>query len=124
MPAGRPFKKIDEDLLKKLAHIHCTMDEMASILGCSVDTLERNYAGMIKEAKDGGKMSLRRQLFQMALNGNLGAAVWLSKQHLGMSEKIENKNDVQIALKDLTKKEDKELLAEIIELQKIDYKPK
>lgn len=94
MGAGAPRKKIDLDLMDNLAKIHCTMEEMASILGVSKDTLERRYLDRIHEMRDQGKMSLRRKLFTMALEKeNLGAMIWLSKQHLGMSDKIEEKLD-------------------------------
>ena len=34
-------KEIDEELLYKLAQIHCTMREMSDIIGVSQDTLKR-----------------------------------------------------------------------------------
>ena len=36
---GRPKFKIDYETVKKLASIMCTQEEIASFLGCSVDTL-------------------------------------------------------------------------------------
>lgn len=84
-----PKKKVDEELLKKLASIMCTMEEMSDILGVSVDTLERRYADLIKEARSKGKMSLRRWQFQAAEKGNVACLIWLGKQHLGQSEKVE-----------------------------------
>jgi hypothetical protein len=90
---ARPKKQIDEKLLANLSQIHCTLEEMSSILGVSIDTLERRYAALIKENRDKGKMSLRRKLYEMALQkNNLGAIIWLSKQHLGMSEKVINED--------------------------------
>ena len=61
------------------------MKEMAAILGCSVDTLERNYADVIDKAREGGKMTLRRHQFRMAEN-NVAMAIWLGKQYLGQKE--------------------------------------
>ena len=58
---GRPVKEIDEDLLYKLAQIHCTMKEMVDIIGVSEDTLKRRYAGIIDKGKAEGKMRLRRK---------------------------------------------------------------
>ena len=37
--AGRPKKEIDMDLVEKLANIQCTQEEIACVVGCSVDTL-------------------------------------------------------------------------------------
>ena len=47
---GRPKIEINEDQLEKLSSLLCTMEEMASFFGCSVDTLERNFADTIKES--------------------------------------------------------------------------
>lgn len=91
---GRPRKHVDEILLKKLAAIHCNQDEMSSILGVSVDTLQRRFAAQIKAARDEGKMSLRRKMWEMALNGNVSLLIWLSKNELGMSDKVEEKKEV------------------------------
>jgi AraC-like DNA-binding protein len=86
---GRPKIEINEDQLEKLASILCTMEEMASFFGCSVDTLERNFADTIKKGKDKGRMSLRRLQFEKAQTGNTTMLIWLGKQMLGQKDKIE-----------------------------------
>jgi hypothetical protein len=86
---GRPKIEINEDQLEKLASILCTMEEMASFFGCSVDTLERNFADTIKKGKDKGRMSLRRLQFEKAQSGNTTMLIWLGKQMLGQKDKIE-----------------------------------
>ena len=90
---ARPLLEIDESLVEKLASIHCTMEEIGSVVGCSVDTLERRFADIIKRGKDKGKSSLRRVMWQKAQDGNATMMIWLSKQHLGMSDKIETKEE-------------------------------
>jgi len=92
---ARPRKPVDENLLRKLAAIHCNQDEMASILGVSVDTLQRRFAAQIKASRDEGKMSLRRKMWEMALNGNVSLLIWLSKNELGMSDRVEEKTEVK-----------------------------
>ncbi len=86
---GRPKIEINEDQLEKLSSILCTMEEMASFFGCSVDTLERNFADTIKKGKDKGKMSLRRLQWEKAQTGNTTMLIWLGKQILGQRDKIE-----------------------------------
>jgi len=86
---GRPKIEINEDQLEKLASILCTMEEMASFFGCSVDTLERNFADTIKKGKDKGRMSLRRLQFEKAQSGNTTMLIWLGKQMLGQKDKLE-----------------------------------
>lgn len=83
---GRPPLNLDKEQIKRLAHINCTMLEIASVMKCSVRTLERGYADIIKEAKENGKSSLRRELWKSAEKGNVTMQIWLSKQLLGMRE--------------------------------------
>lgn len=83
---GRPKLDLDEALIEKLASIHCTMEEIASICNCSVDTLERRYAELIKVAKDKGKSSLRRYQWEGAQKGNSAMLIWLGKQLLGQKD--------------------------------------
>ena len=87
---GRPLKQIDVEQLKKLANIHCTMKEIASFFECSVDTLENRFSDVIHQARDHGKMSLRRKQFEVALQtGSVPMLIWLGKQHLDQRDKME-----------------------------------
>lgn len=83
---GRPRIVIDEELLEKLATIHCTMREMVDIIGVSQDTLKRNYAHIIDKGKSTGKMRLRRKQMEVALEGNPTMLIWLGKCMLGQTE--------------------------------------
>jgi ABC-type glutathione transport system ATPase component len=109
---ARPVKKIDEELLANLSQIHCSIEEMAAILKVSRDTLERRYAALIEENRAKGKSSLRRRLWGLVQKDNLGAIIWLSKQHLGMSDKTESKVDANVTATapQLTMEEIKSLL--------------
>lgn len=51
MPGGRPKFQIDYNTAEKLAGIMCTQEEIASFLGCSVDTLQRDekFCGIYKK---------------------------------------------------------------------------
>lgn len=87
---GRPPLELDVELIQKLAEIHCTYDEIAAIMGCCRDTLHRKYSDVIKKGQTIGKRSLRRAMFDKALNGkNTTMMIWLSKQYLGMTDKVE-----------------------------------
>lgn len=96
---GRPLKFIDWPLAEKLAKIQCTAREIASVLDINQDTLadrckkdhSLTFTEWFKKHSDGGKASLRRSLWNMATGERPSAAVaiWLSKNYLGMSEKIE-----------------------------------
>lgn len=86
---ARPKIKVDTEMLKRLASILCTMEEMATIVGCSVDTLENRFSDVIKEGRASGKMSLRRWQWEACKKGNSALLIWMGKQHLGQRDKQE-----------------------------------
>lgn len=90
---ARPKKQIDGEMVKKLASIFCTQDQIATIMGCSVDTLARRFADVIKEGREHGKYSLLKKQFELAVAGNVTLLIWLGKQHLGQSDKQETINE-------------------------------
>ena len=105
---GRPPKEIDEDTVKKLASIMCTMEEIAYVVGCSVDTLENRFSEIIKEGKAKGRTSLRRHQFLAAEKGNTAMLIWLGKQFLGQSEKqqiVQYTSEAPFEIDELDKKE-------------------
>lgn len=93
---ARPKIKIDEDQVKKLGMIMCTNKEVAAFFGVSEDTIERRFAGLLKEAREIGKTSLRRFQYLAAEKGNPALLIWLGKQHLGQSDRFEHKQDIII----------------------------
>jgi len=88
-----PFKKVDKDLVEKLAQIHCTNEEIALICGVSADTIERRCAGIIKRGRANGRASLRRMQYKKALEGNPAMLIWLGKQILGQRDMPEINNE-------------------------------
>ena len=105
--AGRPKFKIDYDTVRKLANIMCTQQEIASVLGCSTDTLQRDkqFCDIYKEGKETGKMSLRRIQWKLA-EKSYAMAIWLGKQYLGQRDNIDVNNNNELSKLD-------ELLTEV-----------
>jgi hypothetical protein len=85
---GRKRLELDERQIHALAEIQCTMIEIASVMGCSVDTLERRFADVIKNGRESGKSSLRRMQFKKAMEGNPTMLIWLGKHYLGQKEEV------------------------------------
>ncbi|MEN8171410.1 MAG: hypothetical protein ABFS03_00870 [Chloroflexota bacterium] len=109
MAGGRPKFKIDYDQVEKLANLQCTQEEIASYLGCSVDTLQRDaeFCGIYKRGMDKGRMSLRRKQWKAAEDGDRTMLVWLGKQYLRQSDKQDiNKN---VTIYDASELSDSEL---------------
>jgi len=91
MPVGRPKFKIDYKQVEQLTSIHCTQEEIAAALGCSVDTLQRDeeFCGIYKAGLENARKSLRRRQWDAADEGNITMLVWLGKQYLKQSDKSE-----------------------------------
>ena len=93
MPAGRPKKEIDYSAVEKLANIQCTQDEIASFLGISTRTLQRDeqFMELFNKGRENGKMSLRRIQWKHA-EKSASMAIFLGKQYLGQKDNVEVSN--------------------------------
>ena len=99
---GRPPKPIDYTKLDAMCAIHCTGEECASILGVSYEHLNNQlkkdgnfgFLEYFKEKGANGKMSLRRKQYDQAMSGNSTMLIWLGKQWLGQTDKVEEKSEV------------------------------
>ena len=95
---ARPLKIIDWNLVEKLCALQCTGEEIASALDIDYDTLQRaikrefdsSFADYFKKHSSKGKMSLRRKQYEVAQSGSVPMLIWLGKQYLGQSDKVEN----------------------------------
>ena len=92
---GRPKKELDEEVIARLSQIGCTQEEIGSVVGISARTLQRRYADLVAENKNKGKVSLRKVLWKKALKGDPKLLIWLSKNELGMVDKIHTTSTVE-----------------------------
>ena len=92
---GRPKIKLDYEAIEKMAGMMITQEEIAGYFDCNVRTLQRDkeFCRVYKKGLDKGRMSLRRQQFKSAENGNVTMQIWLGKQYLGQTDKVEAKNE-------------------------------
>lgn len=98
---GRPrieFSESTWDQINKMCAIACTQEEIASVLGCSIDTIEArikekhgvSFPEYFKRYVGQGKTSLRRKQYEIAMKGNVSMCIWLGKQWLGQTDKNED----------------------------------
>ena len=94
---GRPKKELDEEVIARLSQIGCTQEEIGSVVGISARTLQRRYADLIQDNKNIGRSSLRKKLWSKAMRGqgNDKLLIWLSKNELGMVDKIHTTSTVE-----------------------------
>lgn len=87
---ARPKLQIDETQVENLAAIGCTVSEIAVFMGCSKRTLETRFCALIEKGRERMKISLKRVQYQKAVNdGNVTMLIWLGKQYLGQTDKVE-----------------------------------
>ncbi len=97
---GRPvcvFTAQDWETVEKLCSLMCTAEEIAGFLDVSVDTLYRRvketygqtFADYFTEKKIGAQIALRRAQWQSAMNGNVAMQIFLGKQYLGQSNRMD-----------------------------------
>ena len=101
---GRPRKPIDRTEFEKLCALQCTLEEVCGWFGVQDDTLNKwcreNYEGrtfseVFAEKRVAGKISLRRNMIQLA-SKNATMAIFLAKNWLGMSDNVEVKADTSL----------------------------
>jgi hypothetical protein len=104
---GRRRKAIDPEQVLKLGRLGCTNAEIADILGCSDDTLERRFAGELASARASRKMSLRRaQTYRAVRDRSDTMLIHLGKHELGQNDAQEQSG--------MTREQLDEVLAAII----------
>lgn len=103
MPGGRPKKSIDYKVVKALANVMATMEEISSALEISVRTLQRDeeFCRVYKIGLDNAKLSLRRNQFKMSVR-NPTMAIWLGKQYLGQTDKQDIRMENKVELKEIS----------------------
>jgi hypothetical protein len=92
---ARPKAKIDLVELEKLCAMQCTDEEIAAFFGVSTKTVERRrkvqrFSDVMEQARAKGRVSVRRNLFRLASNGNVAAAIFLAKNLLGYRDVVAN----------------------------------
>ena len=91
----RPKVKINIAELEKLCTMQCTDVEIAAWFGVSTRTIERRRANpkfgeAMEQGRAKGRVSVRRQLFKLASEGNIAAAIFLAKNLLGYKDVVAN----------------------------------
>ena len=92
---ARPKKPVDMDQLRKLAKMQCTLEEIASWFGISISTCSHRFRSEIAQAREGGKISLRRLQWKRARAGSDTMIIHMSQHSLNQHNHV--KADVAIA---------------------------
>ena len=91
---GRPRLRIKRGDIHKLATYGMSDEGIADLLGCSADTLTRNYADPLKKGRGEMRKRLRSAQMRLALvwpaqAGTSTMLIWLGKQVLGQKDQVD-----------------------------------
>lgn len=93
---GRPKQEFDWKVFEACCKLMATKDELSNVLGVSCDVIEfrtkekygKTFSQVLDSLASGTKISLRRTQLLLAKKST-PMAIWLGKQYLGQSEKME-----------------------------------
>jgi hypothetical protein len=87
---ARPRLDIDPRQVEQLAAIGCSGDEIAAVIGCSRDLIYKRFSTVLKEGHEKRNASVRRAQYEVGVkNKNAVMLIFLGKQFLGQSDKVE-----------------------------------
>lgn len=97
--------------LRELAKLFTTRAEAAAVIGVSVATLDRFMVADVdaheawEQGRGEGRVSLRRAQWQAASKGNPAMLIWLGKQVLTQTDRVEQTVQVVKRIEDMTAEE-------------------
>lgn len=87
-------KKLDIDPKKveTLARHGMTNLEIAEVFDCDNSTIGKRFSKILTKGRADRKHSLRRRQWKAAMQGNIPMLIWLGKNELDQSDKLETKH--------------------------------
>lgn len=80
---------IPQDQVEKLGRLGCTNTEIANFFMVSEGTIRHRFTKVLTKCRSERKAKLRQLMWESAGKGNVAMQIWLSKNELGMSEKVD-----------------------------------
>ncbi len=85
---GRPLLNITDEMVRRLAESMLPIEAMATLLGCTYETLYDRFSDTISKAREGRRAALSTTMWEKALiKQDTTMMIWMSKQHLGYRDK-------------------------------------
>jgi hypothetical protein len=82
-------KAITPKQIANLCSLGCTNEEIAGHFGVSADTIERRFKDALEAGRANRNISLRKWQFGKARKGSDTMLIFLGKQYLGQSDKMQ-----------------------------------
>ena len=117
---GRPRFKFDYRVVRELSAIQCTINEMASVIGChrttimTANEIDQNFIEAREAGLADGRLNIRRKQLAAVEQGNTTMLIWMGKQYLGQRDQqtVEHIGD---AFKSMTEAQIDERIARLIQ---------
>ena len=91
---GRPRLDIDAVQVRKLARMGASNVDIADFFGCDEGTIRRRFSENLTKGRAERKLALRAWQWRAAEAGNVAMLIWLGKQELGQSDRVEARHEV------------------------------
>jgi hypothetical protein len=91
-PRG-PYIEIDQNKVYELAFAGNPDTDIARIVGCSVDTLNRRLQETLDLARAERRAELRNLQWKSAMKGDKTMLIWLGKQELDQTDRMTNETN-------------------------------
>ena len=99
---GRPVIELDEHQLKSLMRLTPSLKDTADFFDVSEDkiemTIRAKWGLTFSEFRDKNavqsRLGIKRKMIEKALAGDNTMLIWLSKNMLGMTDKVEQKQEI------------------------------
>lgn len=85
---ARPRKQIDAAVVQRMATHQCSNVEIAAAVGCDESTIRARFPDELASWRELGKTRLRDMQWRSAAKGSVPMQIFLGKQCLGQSEKV------------------------------------
>lgn len=114
---GRPKKTIDEKQFDTIIQLPIIKEDVARILNVSESHLERyirarfhtTFETLRRQNAGSFKKNLLGKQYELAMKGNVTLLIWLGKQYLEQSDKVDNTHALKDPYQNMT---DEQLIAE------------
>lgn len=101
---GAPRKEINWEVVDAVLQYKASLIDVADLCDVHPDTLKNRikekYDMNFKEYRDKKMSKMRLKLsqkqFEIAMRGNVRMLIWLGKQYLGQSEKVEQTTEIAV----------------------------
>lgn len=91
-PVGRPPVNLDEEAIARMIGKGFTVEYVADYFGVSATTMYAKYSEALRKGYVFREGCLQAKQFHDAMRGNVTLQIWLGKQWLKQSDKVEHKH--------------------------------